>query len=100
MSWVDFVDDWWHNAEGAFFRLPPLESLPDEQWEVVLLMIAAVHDTFQKHVVPHVNNGDGFTSTTNRFGETVFRCVSDRYQRTRMVLVASHFIVTPIKLGG
>ena len=34
-------------------------------------MIAAVHDIFQKHVVPHVNNGDGFTSSTNRVGELV-----------------------------
>ena len=59
-------------------------------------MIAAVHDTFQTHVVPHVNNGDGFTSSTNRVGETVFRYMracSDRNQSTRMVLVASHFIV-------
>ena len=64
---------------------------------MVLLMIAAVHDTFQQHVVPHVNNSDGFTSTTNRFGETVFRymcaCFA-RHQSTRMVLVASHFIAS------
>ena len=73
ISWVDFVKDWWYNPEGAFFHLPPLETLPGDQRRVVLLMIAAVHDTFQTHVVPHVNNGDGFTSTTNRFGEIVFR---------------------------
>ena len=100
MSWVDFVEDWWHNPEGAFFHLPPLETLPDEQREVVLLMIAAVHDTFQKHVVPHVNNGDGFTSSTNRVGETVFRYMRacfDQNQSTRMVLVASHFIVARSK---
>ena len=45
-------------------------------------------------------NGDDFTSTTNRFGETVFRhmCACfERHQSTRMVLVASHFIVARSK---
>ena len=62
MSWDDFVEDWWHNLEGAFFHLPLLESLQDEHREVVLLTIAAVHATFQNHVLPRANNGDGFTS--------------------------------------
>ena len=49
--------------------------------EGFVVMIAAVHDTFQKHVVPHVNNGDGFMSTTNWFWETVFRYMHACFDR-------------------
>ena len=37
-----------------------------------LLLIATLHDVFQKHVLPHVSRSDGCTSSTTRFGETVF----------------------------
>ena len=52
-------------------------------------------NTFKKHLLPHVSRSDGFISSTNRVGETIFRYMRaafDRNQNTRMVLIAPQFI--------
>ena len=93
--WADFVEDSWQNPDGAFFNMPALHTLPDDHREIILLLIAAIHDVFQKHLLSHLSRSDGFTSSTNRVGETVFRymCATfDRNQNTRMVLIAAQFI--------
>ena len=75
--------------------MPALHTLPDDHREITLLLIAAIHDFFQKHLLPHVSRSDGFTSSTNRVGEPIFRYMRaafDRNQNTRMVLIAAPFI--------
>ena len=71
--WADFVDNWWQNPDDAFFNMPALHNLPDDHREIILFLIAAIHDVFKKHLLPHVSRSDGFISSTNRVGETVFR---------------------------
>ena len=59
------------------------------------VLIASIHDVFKKHLLPHVSRSDGFISSTNRVGESVFRYMHaafDRKQNTRMVLIAAQFI--------
>ena len=94
--WADFVvDDWWQNPDGAFFNMPALHNLPDDHREIILFLIAATHYFFKKHLLPHVSRSDGFISSINRVGETVFRYMRaafDRNQNTRMLLVAAQFI--------
>ena len=95
MMWADFVQEWWHNPDGAFFNMPALHTLPDDHREITLLVIAAIQDVFEKHLLPHVSKSDGFTSSTNRFGETVFRYMRaafDRNQNIHMVHIAAQFI--------
>ena len=58
------MEDWWQNCYGAFFNMHALDTLPDDHTEIALL-IAALCDIFEKHVVPHVSRSDGFTSNTN-----------------------------------
>ena len=68
--------------------MPALDTLPDDHAEIALLLTAALHGIFEKHVVPHVSRSDGFTSNTNRVGETFFRymCAAcDKNQNTRIV---------------
>ena len=31
MMWAHFVKDWWQNLDGAFFNMPPLDTLCGRQ---------------------------------------------------------------------
>ena len=88
---ADFVEDRWQNLHGALFNMPALETLPNDQREITLLLIASAHDIFEKHVLPR----DGFTFSTNRVGETILQYMHASFhgnKNTRMVLIADQFI--------
>ena len=75
--------------------MPALHTLRDDHREITLPLIAAIHDVFEKHLLPHVRRSDGFTSSTNGVGETVFRYMRaafDGNQNTRIALIAAQFI--------
>ena len=78
MGWVirDLRMIWWWGGggldpRGSVIRGPPTTPCPMIT-KSTLLLIASLHDIFQKHVLPHVIRSDGCTSSTTRFGETVF----------------------------
>ena len=82
---------WVDTKNGMFSTV----TLPDDHREIILLLVATIHDVFKKHLLPHVSRSDGFTSSTKRIGETVFRYMRaafNRNQNTRMVLIAAQFI--------
>ena len=60
--------------------------------DVVFLFIQSLSQVFQKHLALTITDEEGTLQTTNRWGETVLRCmrmVFERRHKTRTLIIAS-----------
>ena len=86
--WVKQIDAWVANPSGLVSNFADLNSVFQQ---VIEMLIHSVKEVITKHLGCR-HPGDGMLSTTNRWGETVFRFMRmafNRQQKTRLVYVGA-----------
>ena len=98
--WARKIDDMVANPS---LLVSNYEQVTPHQQEITGLLLKSLKEVFDKHLACTAINLDGVLTTTNRWGETVFRhmrMVLDRQQKTRMPYVAALVAVKRSQYGA